>query len=132
MGALLAGFTGKLLRTPDFAVGWEAVTAAGGVACADAVLAKPKPSKKPAVSVNEFERGRIGMPSVGTTTAELKMHSLKHLRAPSYEDSPLPRTAHRAVFFGWAFCLVVGLGCVRLFAIDSFALNLGKQSHPAN
>lgn len=55
------------------------------------------------------------------TVVALQMHSLKHLRVPSYDDSPIPRAVHRAVFFACAFSLVLGLGCVGIFAIDTFA-----------
>ena len=55
------------------------------------------------------------------TVVALQMHSLKHLRDPRYDDSPIPRVTHRIIFFACTFGLVLGLGCVGLFAISSFA-----------
>ncbi len=55
------------------------------------------------------------------TVVALQLHSLKHLRVPDYDDSPLPRVVHRLVFYACAFSLVLGLGCVGLFAIDTFS-----------
>lgn len=55
------------------------------------------------------------------TVVGLQMHSLKHLRTPWYDASALPRIVHRIVFFACTFGLVLGLGCVGIFAIGSFS-----------
>ena len=54
------------------------------------------------------------------TVVALQMHSLKRLRTPWYDMSPLPLLAHRLVFYACTFGLVLGLGCVGIFAIASF------------
>lgn len=54
------------------------------------------------------------------TVVALQMHSLKHLRVPWYDASALPRVTHRIIFFICTFGLVLGLGCVGIFAISSF------------
>ena len=54
------------------------------------------------------------------TVVGLQMHSLKRLRDPEYDTRGLSRLSRNIVFFTATFGLVVGLGFVGLFAIDTF------------
>ena len=50
----------------------------------------------------------------------LQLHSLKRLRSPTYDSVGWPLLTRNVVFFLCTFGLVIGLGFVGLFAIDTF------------
>ncbi|MDQ6737557.1 MAG: hypothetical protein M3Z30_07640 [Gemmatimonadota bacterium] len=54
------------------------------------------------------------------TVVGLQLHSLQRLRDPEYDMRGVSRLTRSIVFFTATFGLVVGLGFVGLFAIDTF------------